>query len=177
LQGLSRLLPGVPVVSEEAAAKSAQLKARSGSFVLVDPLDVRIHDQCGNRRLRRPPGSASPPHRLGACCGAASWAEVPSGWCWRRVHLRLLPPAAPYSHARVPPFRPDCSSKPLSPRFPHRGVARELLVAQRLACGSAINSSSANSPMAAQTFTRGFQPPANGTSRRATPSSWRRAEL
>jgi 3'(2'), 5'-bisphosphate nucleotidase len=40
LQGLSRLLPGVPVVSEEAAAKSAQLKARSGSFVLVDPLDV-----------------------------------------------------------------------------------------------------------------------------------------
>jgi 3'(2'), 5'-bisphosphate nucleotidase len=38
MQGLSRLLPGVPVVSEEGARRDMP-DARSTSFVLVDPLD------------------------------------------------------------------------------------------------------------------------------------------
>jgi 3'(2'), 5'-bisphosphate nucleotidase len=38
LEGLSRLLPGVPVVSEEMSARTAAPKL-DGSFVLVDPLD------------------------------------------------------------------------------------------------------------------------------------------
>jgi 3'(2'), 5'-bisphosphate nucleotidase len=38
LEGLSRLLPGVPVVSEEMSERSAAPKL-DGSFVLVDPLD------------------------------------------------------------------------------------------------------------------------------------------
>src|SRR5437868_5305393 len=36
LEGLTRLLPGVPVVSEEAAIRPSILSA---TFVLVDPLD------------------------------------------------------------------------------------------------------------------------------------------
>jgi 3'(2'), 5'-bisphosphate nucleotidase len=39
LEGLSRLLPGVPVISEEATAKVAPSDTASGDFVLVDPLD------------------------------------------------------------------------------------------------------------------------------------------
>ncbi|HEY7243022.1 MAG TPA: inositol monophosphatase family protein [Xanthobacteraceae bacterium] len=39
LEALSRLLPGVPVVSEEAAAKAPLSKELPDSFVLVDPLD------------------------------------------------------------------------------------------------------------------------------------------
>jgi 3'(2'), 5'-bisphosphate nucleotidase len=38
LEGLARLLPGVPVVSEEMSARQAP-PALDGSFVLVDPLD------------------------------------------------------------------------------------------------------------------------------------------
>lgn len=38
LEGLARLLPGVPVVSEEMAGKEAP-PALGGSFILVDPLD------------------------------------------------------------------------------------------------------------------------------------------
>lgn len=38
LEGLSRLLPGVPVVSEEMSGRTATPKL-DGSFVLVDPLD------------------------------------------------------------------------------------------------------------------------------------------
>src|SRR3974390_808873 len=38
LEGLSRALPGIPVVSEEAVANSPPTSL-SGSFVLVDPLD------------------------------------------------------------------------------------------------------------------------------------------
>jgi 3'(2'), 5'-bisphosphate nucleotidase len=38
LQGLARLLPGVPVVSEEMSARQAPPKL-AGSFILVDPLD------------------------------------------------------------------------------------------------------------------------------------------
>jgi 3'(2'), 5'-bisphosphate nucleotidase len=38
LEGISRLLPGVSIVSEEAAASSMPSKL-SGTFVLVDPLD------------------------------------------------------------------------------------------------------------------------------------------
>ena len=37
LEGLARLLPGVPVVSEEAMA--ARRRAHGGRFILVDPLD------------------------------------------------------------------------------------------------------------------------------------------
>jgi 3'(2'), 5'-bisphosphate nucleotidase len=38
LEGLARLLPGVPVVSEEMSARQAPPKL-GGSFILVDPLD------------------------------------------------------------------------------------------------------------------------------------------
>ena len=38
LDGLARLLPGVPVVSEEAAAGRGGARCRA-RFVLVDPLD------------------------------------------------------------------------------------------------------------------------------------------
>ncbi|MCC6886922.1 MAG: 3'(2'),5'-bisphosphate nucleotidase CysQ [Hyphomicrobiales bacterium] len=38
LDGLARLMPGVPVVSEEAGARSAT-QARSGEVILVDPVD------------------------------------------------------------------------------------------------------------------------------------------
>ena len=38
LKGLARLLPGVPVVSEEMSGRSAPPKL-NGSFILVDPLD------------------------------------------------------------------------------------------------------------------------------------------
>ncbi len=38
LEGLARVLPGVPVVAEESVAKG-QVPALDGSFILVDPLD------------------------------------------------------------------------------------------------------------------------------------------
>ncbi|MCF8478638.1 MAG: 3'(2'),5'-bisphosphate nucleotidase CysQ, partial [Pseudolabrys sp.] len=39
LEGLARLLPGVPVVAEESVAGGAPPPALGASFVLVDPLD------------------------------------------------------------------------------------------------------------------------------------------
>ena len=39
LDAISRLLPGVPVISEEATARSPLSNAPSGTFVLVDVID------------------------------------------------------------------------------------------------------------------------------------------
>src|SRR5262245_26032479 len=105
LQGLSRLLPGVPVLSEEAEAKSMPSQAPTSSFVLVDPLDGTA--SCPPGGANSPStcqsstavllGSASSPHRLWAYCGAASWVEVPSGRCTCACCDR----AYAYLHARV----------------------------------------------------------------------------
>ena len=39
LEGLARVLPGVPVIAEESVAKGTRLPRVGASFVLVDPLD------------------------------------------------------------------------------------------------------------------------------------------
>jgi 3'(2'), 5'-bisphosphate nucleotidase len=84
LEALSRLLPGVPVVSEEDHAQPAALEA---GFVLVDPLDGTREYLAGRDEFTvnlavigkgKPASSGSLPRRPSAASGAASRAAAPS---------------------------------------------------------------------------------------------------
>ena len=99
LQGLARLLPGVPVVSEEMSGRQAPPKL-DGSFILVDPLDgtrefiagrdeytVNVAIISGGKPIA---GIVSAPKRTRS--GAALSGAAPSGCaCW---------PTAPISRRR-----------------------------------------------------------------------------
>src|ERR1700737_4012325 len=99
LDAISRLLPGVPVVSEEATARSPAPNAPSGTFVLVDPLD-------GTRELLA--GRNEFTVNLAVMDGAAPWlgivAAPAAGILWRGIAGRcaerlILPAGAPATAA------------------------------------------------------------------------------
>ena len=82
--GLAKILPGVPVVGEEAVEKDAgllDLIARPGETCwIVDPLDGTANFAAGTRPLRhhRLPGAGSP--RRSAAGSSTCRA---TGWPWR----------------------------------------------------------------------------------------------
>ncbi len=82
LEGVSRLLPGIPVISEESVGRAAAARLEP-SFVLVDPLDGTREFLAGRDEFtvnvaivtrRRSDRSASSPRRRKDCSGAASSA-------------------------------------------------------------------------------------------------------
>jgi 3'(2'), 5'-bisphosphate nucleotidase len=147
LDAISRLLPGVPVVSEEATARSPVPNAPSGTFVLVDPLD-------GTRELLA--GRDEFTVNLAVMDGAAPWlgivAAPAAGVLWRgivgRGAERLILPAGAFASAAT--SRAHIHTR----KCPHSGliaaVSRSHLdsrtlafltrlpLAQRLPSGSAV---------------------------------------
>lgn len=99
LEGLARLLPGMPVVSEEMAGKEAP-PALGGSFILVDPLDGTKEFIAGRDEFTV---------NVAIVSGGAPIAGVISapkrGDLWRGAvgisaeHLRLLPHGADQARA------------------------------------------------------------------------------
>lgn len=146
LAGLSRLLPGVPVVSEEAAERAVPTSL-SGSFVLVDPLDgtreliagrdeftVNVAIVTGGRpRL----GIVAAPAKGLLWCGLEGAGAVrlglspgaPASAAHERTAIRARPHSSGALTAAVSRSHLDPQTQAFLARLP---------IAHRLACGSAV---------------------------------------
>ncbi|HEY2184096.1 MAG TPA: 3'(2'),5'-bisphosphate nucleotidase CysQ [Xanthobacteraceae bacterium] len=147
LQGISRLLPGVAILSEEQMPESSPCKPVAGNFVLVDPLD-------GTRELLA--GRDEFTINVAVADGAGPWLGIVAapahGLLWRGVAGRgaerlVLAAGAPASAAesRAPIHARPCPRSGLI-----AAVSRSHLDAQtasflaslplshQVACGSAV---------------------------------------
>jgi 3'(2'), 5'-bisphosphate nucleotidase len=146
LEGISRLLPGLPIVSEEKVATSQPPKL-AGSFMLVDPLDGTREFIAGRDEFTinlalvvdgRP--------RLGIVAAPARgliWRGI-EGQGAERLHL---PPGSPVAAARG---RAAIHARPCSPSALVAALSRSHLdpqtaallsrlpVLDRIVCGSAV---------------------------------------
>lgn len=147
LEALYRLLPGVPVISEEAVAKSRPSRAPSGKFVLVDPLD-------GTRELLA--GRDEFTVNLAVVDGGAPWLGIVAapawGLLWRGIagggaERLVLAPGAPATAAtsHSPIHTRQCPRSGLIAAVSRShldtrtdALLARLPLAQRLACGSAV---------------------------------------
>jgi len=146
LEGLARLLPGVCVVSEEAASHALPASLPD-SFVLVDPLD-------GTRELLagRDEFTVNVAIVTGGCARLGIVAAPAQGVLWRGIEGQgaerlCLAPGAP---ARAAQGRAAIRTRPcprtglvavisrshLDPQT--EGLLARLPIAERLACGSAV---------------------------------------
>jgi 3'(2'), 5'-bisphosphate nucleotidase len=146
LEGIARLLPGMPIVSEEAVTRSAPSQL-SDSFVLVDPLD-------GTRELLA--GRNEFTINVAVMTSEGPWlgivAAPAQGALWRGIanggaERLLLPAGAPTSAATE---RRPLRTRPRPPTGIVAAVSRShfdpstaafmerLPAAERLACGSAL---------------------------------------
>src|SRR5262249_38517640 len=146
LEGLARLLPGMCVVSEEAAG-CAPPERIPGSFVLVDPLDGTRELLAGRDEFTINVALVSDGcPRLGIVA-APAWGVVWRGIVGRGAERLRLVPGAPASGAhersaiRTRPPPPSglvavVSRSHLEPQT--RALLARLPIAERRACGSAV---------------------------------------
>jgi 3'(2'), 5'-bisphosphate nucleotidase len=146
LEGISRILPGISIVSEEAVTTSAPASL-SGSFVLVDPLDGTRELLAGRDEFTVNVAVVSGGRpRLGIVAAPARgmlWRGIEGGGAERL----LLSPGSKVSAARE---RTAIHSRPCPASGLIATVSRSHLdpqtaawlarlpIAQRLACGSAV---------------------------------------
>ena len=146
LKGLARLLPGMCVVSEEAAG-CAPPERIPGSFVLVDPLDGTRELLAGRDEFTINVALVSDGcPRLGIIA-APAWGVVWRGIVGRGAERLRLAPGAPASGAheriaiRTRPSPPSglvavVSRSHLEPQT--QALLARLPIADRRACGSAV---------------------------------------
>jgi 3'(2'), 5'-bisphosphate nucleotidase len=146
LRELARLLPGVPVISEEAVARG-EIPALGATFILVDPLD-------GTREFiaRRPEYTVNIAIVAGATPVLGIIAAPPLGLIWRGVQgkgaerLRIPAGAEPGDgtecvaiHTRPAPPEGLVATLSRSYQDPDTNAFTDRLpTAQRLVCGSSI---------------------------------------
>jgi 3'(2'), 5'-bisphosphate nucleotidase len=146
LEGLARVLPGVAVVSEEAAAQALP-SSLPGSFVLVDPLDGTRELLAGRDEFTVNVGIVTGGRpRLGIVATPAQgvlWRGI-EGRGAERLHLSPGAPAGAAQQRTSIRTRPcprsgliaAVSRSHLDPQT--EGLLARLPIAERLACGSAV---------------------------------------
>ncbi len=147
LEALSRLLPGVPVVSEEAAGRLPVSRAPSGSFVLVDPLDGTRELLAGRDEftvnLAMVESGIPSLGIVAAPARAVLWRGIVGSGAERRERAAGAPAAAASSRARIHTRRCPGSGLIAAVSRSHLdsrtlALLTALPVGEKLFCGSAL---------------------------------------
>jgi 3'(2'), 5'-bisphosphate nucleotidase len=147
LDAVSRLLPAVPIISEEAMARSSPPHALSGQFMLVDPLDGTREFLAGRDEFTVNVALVDGGVPWLGIVAAPAWGILWRGIAGRGAERVLLPAGAPVTAA-------SGSTRIRTRKRPHEGLTAavsrshldsrtaaalaNLPVAQRLSLGSAV---------------------------------------